>query len=184
METRPSASAHTVVNATPFGDLPEKERVAIQRKQAEAKARKKAAKLKKGPSSGKDRKSSSAPDFPCLITANEYFSATPYGEFRDESLVSCEHIVDLIIRLEREGVVVAEDSAGNSITLSQFNYFPLAGTEQQVWDYTVYAKLAFEGFFTITTARRIGLAGRSPLPELQPFYGKVLGFVRKEIWFI
>jgi hypothetical protein len=42
-----------------------------------------------------------------------------------------------------------------------------AGTAEQQWDATLLAKLAYEGFFTITHSSRTGAV---PLPELQPMY--------------
>lgn len=48
------------------------------------------------------------------------------------------------------------------------SYFQFVGTERQIWDPTLMARLAYEGFFTITTGRSRVI---EPLPELQPFYG-------------
>ena len=65
------------------------------------------------------------------------------------------------------------------MTLATFSYFTFAGTYKQIWCPVLYAKLAYEGFFTITTGRDLsrGPAApgheREPLPELQPFYGVV-----------
>jgi len=59
---------------------------------------------------------------------------------------------------------------GTPVRLSEFQYFFFAGTQEQLWDPVFFARLAYDGFFTITTTQR----GESqPLPELQPFYGVV-----------
>ena len=61
-------------------------------------------------------------------------------------------VVQLILRLEEENTVVGEDRrTGESITLSDFNYFIFGGPEELQWSPAIYAKLAYEGFFTITT---------------------------------
>ena len=69
-------------------------------------------------------------------------------------------------------MVFAELKDGTELTIAHFNYFLFAGLESPRF----YAKLAFEGFMTITTDGEDGEGG-SPtrlLPELQPFYRSVL----------
>ena len=52
----------------------------------------------------------------------------------------------MILKLEKEGTVVGEDRrTGESITLSDFNYFMFGGTEALQWSPAIYAKLAYEG---------------------------------------
>ena len=38
------------------------------------------------------------------------------------------------------------------MSLAAFNYFVFAGKGLALWDPTLYARLAYEGFFTITTS--------------------------------
>lgn len=52
--------------------------------------------------------------------------------------------------------------------LNTCNYFQFAGPHAALWDATLHARMAWEGFFTITTSSR---GQCQPLPELQPFYG-------------
>ena len=72
---------------------------------------------------------------------------------------------------------------GTIATLKHFSYYQFAGTDTQVWDPTLYARLAHAGFFTITTKRPRPASKKSsttpppaasePLAELQPFYSVV-----------
>ena len=52
--------------------------------------------------------------------------------------------------------------------LNTCNYFQFAGPHAALWDATLNARMAWEGFFTITSGSR---GQCQPLPELQPFYG-------------
>lgn len=71
---------------------------------------------------------------------------------------------------------------GTIATLKHFSYYQFAGTDEQVWDAALYARLAHAGFFTITTKRprpaskkssTVPPADSEPLAELQPFYSVV-----------
>jgi hypothetical protein len=107
-----------------------------------------------------------ATEHPTRITSAEYFAACPAQLFQDPSLIATEENIELIMHLVGTKAVIGTDGeTGEELTLEQFNYFIFGGTTAQRWDPTIYAKLAHEGFFTITTGR-----GRSiqPLPELQP----------------
>jgi hypothetical protein len=165
-----------------FSKLSDEEKAAVRQKQQQAKARKQLAKqeatlaklAKDGHTmtEGKDV-------FPSSITSDEYFNACSCGQFYDPSLVATEDNVELVLKLDADGVVVGTARSGKEVTLSDFNYFTFAGTDKQIWDPVIYAKLAHEGFFTITTRRNRQRSGsapkdcenREPLPELQPFYG-------------
>jgi hypothetical protein len=162
-----------------YSELSAEEKVEVQKKQQEAKARKNLAKEEAKRANG--AASEAKDDFPCTITSSEYFDACPCGQFYDPSLVASEENVELVLKLEAQGVVVGNDRSGKEVTLAEFNYFTFGGTDKQIWDPTIYAKLSHEGFFTITTRRSRQRGGsapkenenREPLPELQPFYGVV-----------
>merc|ERR1711871_535416 len=66
---------------------------------------------------------------------------------------------------------------GKSLTMAQFNYFPLAGAPEELWEPVLFARMAWEGFFTITTGDNPETGQRLkdpvPLPELQPFYSVI-----------
>lgn len=105
--------------------------------------------------------------YPTRISLDSYFGACPGGGFRDPGLPPTEQSLALLMR-----VLQAGDEQARS--LNTCNYFQFSGSADAVWDPTFNARLAWEGFFTITTARRArgGARGdREPLPELQPFYG-------------
>jgi hypothetical protein len=98
--------------------------------------------------------------FPDTVSMETYFAAASGGLFRDPSLAASVAGVDLLLSLLDD-----PDFA----QLRTCNYFMFCGAEEQQWDSTLLAKLAYEGFFTITHKER----GRSgtvvvPLPELQP----------------
>ena len=100
--------------------------------------------------------------FPDKVSMENYFAAAPGGLFRDPSLAASVAGVDLLLSLLDD-----PDFA----QLRTCNYFMFCGAEEQQWDSTLLAKLAYEGFFTITHKER-GRRGIVvvPLPELQPMY--------------
>ena len=105
--------------------------------------------------------------YPTRISLESYFGACPGGGFRDPSLPPTEKSLALVMRALQAG----DEQA---LSLNTCNYFQFSGSLDAVWDATFNARLAWEGFFTITTARRVrggATGGREPLPELQPFYG-------------
>jgi hypothetical protein len=133
----------------------------------EAKAKEKCEGKEEG---GVKTSSSSVPDYPCRITSSDYFRACPFGEFFQKGLLASEANIELLLTLEREDASIGKTASDADVTLSKFNYFSFDGNPEQLWNHVVFARLAFEGFFTITTRRRGGV---SPLPELQPYYGVV-----------
>lgn len=104
--------------------------------------------------------------YPSRISLESYFGACPGGGFRDPSLPPTEKSLALLMRVLQAGDEQAQ-------SLNTCNYFQFSGSLDAVWDATFNARLAWEGFFTITTARRTrsGRGDREPLPELQPYYG-------------
>jgi hypothetical protein len=107
-----------------------------------------------------------AAEYPTRISLDSYFGACPGGGFRDPSLPPTEESLTLLMTVLQAGDTQAA-------SLNTCNYFQFSGTQDALWDATFNARLAWEGFFTITTSRRsrAGSGGREPLPELQPFYG-------------
>ena len=104
-------------------------------------------------------------DYPTLITEEAYFGACSGGRFRDPKLPPCDEALALLLR-----VLDAGDEQAKS--LSSCHYFQFSGPAAAQWKPRFNARLAWEGFFTITA--RTG-PGRTiePLPELQPFYSVV-----------
>lgn len=103
-----------------------------------------------------------AANFPDYITSDEYFAACPGGIFRDPDFPPVQDSLTLLMSLlEAEK---AKDLGSKLDGLNSCSYFMFSGSEEAIWDATFYARLAWEGFFTITTKNK-------PLPELQPFYG-------------
>ena len=171
-EMAESASA-AKSTCTRWAELSPKVRQQIQEKQRAAKVRKQQLKLKKRQKVEAAAAKSSPVKlvhYPSSITMQEYFDACPGGCFQHPSITATERCVDLVLSLERSGSVIATCKDGTQLTLAQFNYFIFGGTGAQVWAARLYAKLAFEGFFTITTRRN---SSTIMLPELQPFYRSV-----------
>ena len=171
---------------TDFNSLPAEQQTEMREKQKAAKERKRNAKQvankeipKKQARDYSTKKADMVEALKTTITSDEYFDACPYFEFFMESLVATEANLALLMRLVAENAEVARTREGEPIHISKFNYFPFAGTDAQVWDPTFYAKLAWEGFFTITSGRssrlnkRVTGEDQEALPELQPFYGVV-----------
>lgn len=100
-------------------------------------------------------------EYPASITRDQYFGACRGGLFRDPSFPPTERSLENLL-----AVLNAGDSQARRI--GTCNYFQFSGSEDAVWDPRFNARLAYEGFFTITMQRR---GKREPLPELQPFYG-------------
>lgn len=98
-----------------------------------------------------------------VVSRDEYFDACPSGLFRDPNLPATADGLALLLR-----VLDAGDE--NASRLQRCNYFQFSGPESALWDPEFNARLAWEGFFTITasTGKR---RKTEPLPELQPFYG-------------
>ena len=100
----------------------------------------------------------------CIVTSDEYFSAAPHGRFRAPNLPPTAESLALLLHALDAGDKQAKQ-------LSLCNYFQFSGSLEQLWDPTFNARLAWEGFFTITSGSRGSV---EPLPELQPFYGVLL----------
>jgi len=102
----------------------------------------------------------------CIVTSDEYFSAAPHGRFRAPNLPPTAESLALLLHALDAGDKQAK-------LLSLCNYFQFTGSLEQLWDPTFNARLAWEGFFTITITS--GPRGSvEPLPELQPYYGVLL----------
>ena len=149
----------------PFATLSVEEQLAVREAQKRSKQLKKTkkqqAKQEKG--TGDQPLEHDGPQR-CVVTQDEYFSACPHGCFRDPSLPPRAASLDLLLRALEAGDEQAAD-------LNKCCYFQFSGPERALWDPEFNARLAWEGFFTITTGR----GGRiEPLPELQPFYGVLL----------
>ena len=163
-------------NAATFADLPAHVQEKIRQKQ---KARKEAARARKAvPSAPAPAAAAAASgaaaaagtaEFPSRITMDEYFDACPFGKFGDPAIRANDEGVALLMHLVGQRQIIGSDPRdGSGVTLAQFNYFTFAGGDEQVWSASLYARLAYEGFFTITQQ-----GGSKPLPELQPFYSVV-----------
>ena len=105
-----------------------------------------------------------AAGFPTSITQDAYFGASPGGLFRHPSIRANLRGVDALLR------ALGQEPPGQG--LASCNYFMFTGSEDDQWDPVLNARLAWEGFFTITHGARKGRA--VPLPELQPFYSVLL----------
>eukprot|EP00658_Telonema_sp_P-2_P043991 TRINITY_DN3186_c0_g1_i2.p1 TRINITY_DN3186_c0_g1~~TRINITY_DN3186_c0_g1_i2.p1 ORF type:complete len:327 (+),score=111.88 TRINITY_DN3186_c0_g1_i2:156-1136(+) len=155
----------------PFAQLSPEDQEVIRAKQAAAKQAKHRQRQRKKPAAPEQPQQSS--EYPSLISSEDYFGEC-YGLFYDPSLQASEASLELLLSMMASGVPVAETGAGNQITLGQFQYFIFAGSWEQVWEHHLFARLAFEGFFVITTDRDPGRGNKlgqpQPLPELQPFY--------------
>ena len=108
--------------------------------------------------------------YPDRITSHDYFEACPGGRFRDPSLPPTQEALALLM-----SILEAEDRQGPAELPTELNtccYFQFSGAEDDLWDPVFNARLAWEGFFTITSYSR-AFRGAEPLPELQPYYGVV-----------
>lgn len=97
------------------------------------------------------------------IKREDYFRACRGGRFRDPNLKATEKNLELLFR-----VLSAGDEQARR--LNTCHYFQFSGSESEIWDPRFNARMAYEGFFTITTSRWCSV---EPLPELQPFYSVV-----------
>eukprot|EP00435_Cladocopium_sp_Y103_P019309 s3385_g4.t1 len=141
-----------------FSSLPEDVQEQIREKQRQAQAKKKAGSAKKS-----EDKSGPRP----LLAEEEDRTSLHWEEF-DPRIIK--------ILLVQSLPVVGCFRDGSPVRLSSFNYFLFDGTDKQIWDPIFLARLAYEGFFTITTGGRScpdlnWSRERIPLPELQPYYG-------------
>lgn len=150
-----------------FGSLDDATQAAIreaqrQRKQARLQAKKQKQQQKPTAAAAE---ASNVEDYPTLITQEAYFDACSGGRFRDPKLPPCDEALALLLR-----ALDAGDEQAKS--LSSCHYFQFSGSAAAQWNPRFNARLAWEGFFTITA--RTG-PGRTiePLPELQPFYSVV-----------
>jgi hypothetical protein len=118
----------------------------------------------------KQQEAPAASEYRSCISKDEYFEAGRGGLFRDPSLPPTAESLALLLRALEAG----DEQARRLGLCAYFQFGSGARAEQEaVWDATFNARLAWEGFFTITTSR--GAGGRTePLPELQPFYGVLL----------
>eukprot|EP00930_Biecheleria_cincta_P004763 TRINITY_DN105699_c0_g1_i1.p1 TRINITY_DN105699_c0_g1~~TRINITY_DN105699_c0_g1_i1.p1 ORF type:complete len:408 (+),score=63.13 TRINITY_DN105699_c0_g1_i1:45-1268(+) len=173
---RMAAPAAPVAIASGFDELPDEVRQEIREKQKQARAKKKAAKLAKaeGDALGAPTEGDSPVDedmakhYPTLLSKDEYFGACRAGLFRQTGFKATEANIAILMDMDFSQVV-GHDRQGKPICLADFNYFQFEGSNDEIWDPIFLARLAHEGFFTITTGRFRGEP--EPLPELQPFYG-------------
>jgi hypothetical protein len=90
----------------------------------------------------------------------EYFAAASGGCFHDPQITASLSDVDLLLECLCEP---------EHAQLRTCNYFLFSGTAEMQWNPTFLAKLAYEGFFTIT--HQLGASSSTlPLPELQPMF--------------
>lgn len=177
-----------------FSELDETSRAAVRKAQLERKERRRLVKVAAGGASANAKrsstKSSSSVDenkqeglsigetnkeadtkvdqgitpFGTFISKEDYFDACPNSLLRDRLLTPNVRSVKLLMRLLSQGDLQAEQL--NSCQYFQFT--PAQGANKnEVWDPTLNASLAYEGFFVITA--NLG-RDTEPLPELQPFY--------------
>lgn len=148
----------------PFNDLTPEEKQTVIQKQQHAKEAKKLRRAALDDLKPSDPKPSGP--YPTRIQKDEYFSACPEGLCCDPFLKAGESYVDLILL-----------HTLTTKNLIDYNYFMFCGSDEEVWDKTLFVKLAFEGFFTITIPNehiRPGkLLSNEPLAELQPFYSVI-----------
>jgi hypothetical protein len=165
-----------------FSKLPTETQELIRCRQAEAKCKRLEAKLqKKGSSSANSSDSSSraihisistscaddmqsAPptlgdQFPDTVSLTQYLAAASGGCFCDPRIPATLSGVDNLLKMLM--------FPANAL-LRTCNYFKFSGSAEQQWDSTLLAKLAYEGFFTITHKTRGSTV--EPLPEFQPMY--------------
>ena len=136
-----------------FRDLPPEAQVEIRAKQ---KAKQLKKKNKKKQHSNIQTAAVDTSPFPAIISQDEYFGAAEAGLFRHPQITATEAGIRLIFL--------------NIDSFATYNYFMFSGTNDQVWNPMFNAKLAYEGFFTITHCNRLSPKGSEvPLPELQPY---------------
>ena len=161
-----------------FSELSAEEQAEVRAKQLATKRRKNEAKRQRQPSAGSNS-SAEQQGFPTRISSDEYFGATR-GVFYDPSIPASEAGIQMVMQLVTQRFPVAETRQGEVVTADEFQYFLFHGSDEQIWHHRLLARLAWEGFFTITSDRdyrhnQRSRAGRHdwPLPELQPFYSVV-----------
>lgn len=148
-----------------FAALPAAEQEEVRRKQREKKLTKQGAKKASTDALNSDIVVHGAKkEYPDRISQDEYFAACPHRLFRDPNLAPTEANLQLLMSILRR-----EEVEGKA-RLNLCNYFQFSGPMDTLWDPIFNARLAYEGFFTITNGRG---TRAEPLPELQPFYGVV-----------
>eukprot|EP00937_MAST-01D_sp_MAST-1D-sp2_P002541 g2541.t1 len=180
-----------------FEDLPPAAQQLVREKQKQKQARKAAARKtrKKGGvvkgAAGELRDLAELRSFPTRMSMDAYFDSCPFGSFRDPSIEATEEHVALVMKLVDDDAVIGyieqEQAQAHEpqqarpprppptpVTLAKFCYFHFRGTDTALWDGTLYARLAYEGFFTITHGAGRAAGHERPLPELQPHYSVVL----------
>ncbi len=152
-----------------FASLPAATQAAIRDKQRQRKLAKRQEKARRRAQSltaaaTVATAAAAAGGFPTTITQDAYFGAAPGGLFRHPNVRANLRGIDTLLR------ALAQEAPGQG--LASCNYFMFTGSEDDQWDPVLNARLAWEGFFTITHGARTGRA--VPLPELQPFYSVLL----------
>jgi len=162
----------------PFSSLsPEEQEIIRQKQRANkdaAKARKNAGSLSSTAAAGESVPGSSKGaevEYPRSITQEEYFDACPRRLFFHSQFQADKRSLDSLMSHVDRNAALGRDRRGLPVTPSEFQYYTFGGSLSQVWDPEFYARLAWEGFFTITT--ELNQRGPEPLPELQPFYGVI-----------
>jgi hypothetical protein len=158
-----------------FADLPPGVQDEVRNKQRESKSDRLAKKKKKlsarqNKPSIKTEAGTNLEKYPTHITQQEYFEACPAGLYECKELICQQESVDILLKFVSDQVVVGRFRDGSNATFAHFNYFKFCAEDDSVWDPTLHARLAYEGFFTITTEAEKGSHMKIPLTELQPFY--------------
>ena len=83
--------------------------------------------------------------FPDSVSQSEYFAAASGGCFQDSRITATVSGVDSLLTCL---------TFPANAQLRTCNYFKFFGSTEQQWDPTLLAKLAYEGFFTITHKMR------------------------------
>ena len=143
-----------------FFELSPELQASIQQKQKRKQLQKQQNKLQNRTTTATATNTLQSSPFPAIITQDAYFNGAPEGLFRHPQIKATENGCQLLLEQD---------------FIEPYNYFMFTGSDEQVWDPTFNARLAWEGFFTITHGSRNSAEGKEvPLPELQPFYGVLL----------
>ncbi|KAL1524355.1 hypothetical protein AB1Y20_019252 [Prymnesium parvum] len=174
----------------PFASLSEEDQQAVRAAQKARKAARQQARKAKQPSShaadSGTLPSAEGAAFPRSISREDYLNACAGGLFRHPRFPPTEDCLAVLLRMlngtdEQELELGPSMSAwvaahiivpSQAILLNSCNYFQFSGSPAALWDPSFLARLAYEGFFTITAST--GPRGEEmiePLPELQPYYG-------------
>uniref|UniRef100_A0A7S4BZS0 Uncharacterized protein n=1 Tax=Chrysotila carterae TaxID=13221 RepID=A0A7S4BZS0_CHRCT len=103
--------------------------------------------------------------YPTSISKDDYFDACS-GSLCNTGLPFSEKSIQLVVDIVRQ---CARGENFREVDLSNFNFFLFDVSATSAWSPRQNARLAYEGFITIT-AKVHRNKPEQPLPELQPFY--------------